>query len=964
MFQIKLFDSYYGASKTLDVAMERFAALQLSPIRPPLLCERIVENHHRLYLDFDSKVEVDMAEKIRAVRDGLISEEVEMYEMICTALKGRLTREGVPEVKQRVIGCYKPERIMLKINPTTKAKSKWKKRSLRFYCPDVVVSKATNKDIADELNRIIQHQIVERGWQDCFPESNMDLSIYSANSPMLILGSCKNSSIDPVKLRRMPDADSMAAEETDYLINIVHVPDQHRLEDRVGLGPAAKKQRTAAPSPMAPYSTYSTLTEDVKDAIKEVVARVLKPDVVVDSKPKGDSIIITLNEWYCPQKQRNHSSNRQYAFINSKGLTFKCHDDDCKGEYNHLPLAELPLLIQNLFRPAPAGLPSSAQSAFDDFLSDSDSDSNSDSDEPPANSMFLALNEKVKCDLGRTWALAPSTVFKNTKDKTMWVQPDHYDCFYGEENQTHATKGACGIVTDMAKCTVGVKCPTHGLTQREHWKPILEHVHIGLLHVQMDHNHSVEVKDTDLSTLIESALSLAHQQGLKVDLASGSFQVPVEGKPLVYAQGPEFKAWIRKNLDGDPRLNADNTRCRRLEETFSNACDSRVPELERDMNLIAFQNGILDLQDLHFVLYEDIDVADYGGKAARHYIDGPLDLSNLTTSALDGILDYQLKNRTDASGVPYDAAEIKDWILALFGRLLFPVNSRDKFEIVPVVYGMSGTGKSSLGTMVRAFFAKGRRGTITHTMEEKFGIEALSGKEVMITLETPDNIDKLLPKATFQSLASGESISVAAKHKVANTDFDWDIPMIFFANHMLAYKDAGGMSAARRIAGIMFDRYLPEEQQDDRVKDNLQAELPAALYKCVEAYIRLIVNREDQTKAFWGTCPKYFKDQLVDTVESTNGFLAWLKSGEEVTGIVPSQADWVLWDDVLKPHIERSCPRRLMPPHLSSRMSEFGMMGWHCERKTHCKICGSVGGVRCCGVVKTKRTLMFGCKLV
>ena len=101
------------------------------------------------------------------------------------------------------------------------------------------------------------------------------------------------------------------------------------------------------------------------------------------------------------------------------------------------------------------------------------------------------------------------------------------------------------------------------------------------------------------------------------------------------------------------------------------------------------------------------------------------------------------------------------------------------------------------------------------------------------------------------------------------------------------------------------------------------------------------------------------------TVETTNPFLTWLHSGEDVTGLCNDPTSILLWEEEFKRHIMNVCPITCRPKgKLESTAAEYGMMGWRCERKMICLQCRAIGGVRCCGKNKAKRILIFGCKIL
>lgn len=685
----------------------------------------------------------------------------------------------------------------------------------------------------------------------------------------------------------------------------------------------------------------------MESAVAALVNETCGAEVVKEVKVIEDLIVVGLTLKFCPNVDREHSSNHQYAIINKQGLVFKCHAPNCASvEYKKRPLAGLPKIIRK---------------HWEKNLS-STSLTNTTTPEVE-NQLFRHLNNTFNNGEMVEWTQAPTELYKHQNDSTLWVQPESKDCLVDTEN-AHMNRGVCGVVTNTSKCSVCVRCPMHGTVERPDLKPILEHVHLGLIEVKAE---ITKKKDTDLAALIADMFQIAEAAHLRIGVHDGMMYSPVKDKPSVFKPLLEFRDWIRENLMDDPRLLADPLRIEKLEKSLENACYSGVPILKWNNDLIGFRNGILCLSTNEFIAFGSEKAEELRHQVCRHYIDEVLDLDNLETSAFDTIFEYQFKGMTDDEDKEYDLDELRTWTLALFGRLFFDVGQRDDLEITPVIYGVAGSGKSSIGEMVQAFFPKSRIGSIGASFEAKFGLEGLLNKDVILSMETPQNIHELLDKTSFQSMTTGESISAARKNKLAITK-DWKTPLIFFANQMLSFFDAGGASVARRIASIRFERALDFDNQDLTLKHKLKkTELPAALYKSVEAYNRLIANRSDVSRGFWSICPKYFRDQLNANLETTNPFLAWLKAPQSENGIIKDKHAFVLWDEI-KSYIDSECPVNSKPKKMSTKTAEFSMMGWRPDRKMicGCRKIGKSNSPTCqeCGEPFLKKVVIYGCRLV
>jgi hypothetical protein len=199
------------------------------------------------------------------------------------------------------------------------------------------------------------------------------------------------------------------------------------------------------------------------------------------------------------------------------------------------------------------------------------------------------------------------------------------------------------------------------------------------------------------------------------------------------------------------------------------------------------------------------------------------------------------------------------------GRLCFEVNELDGWQVIPFLKGIARSGKSTLITKVaRKFYECEDVATLSNNIEKKFGLQSIYKGFMFISPEIKGDLQ--LEQAEFQSLVSGEDVSVARKNETA-LSFQWKTPGILGGNEVPNWKDNSG-SVLRRLATWNFGRQVMDA--DPHLDVKLEAEIPAILCKCLRAYLDYSNKYSDQD--IWNVLPKYFKD-IRGTHRLENGIL-------------------------------------------------------------------------------------------
>ncbi len=159
------------------------------------------------------------------------------------------------------------------------------------------------------------------------------------------------------------------------------------------------------------------------------------------------------------------------------------------------------------------------------------------------------------------------------------------------------------------------------------------------------------------------------------------------------------------------------------------------------------------------------------------------DWYQIPTPNLQHIMDYQFNEERDYK-------EICKWFYVFIGRLLYYIGELDEWQVIGFLKGVAGTGKGTVLTkVIKGFYESDDVGILSNDGEVQFGLSAFADKLLFIAPEI--KADLSLPQATFQSIVSGEDVSISQKHKTARPTL-WILPGIWAGNERMGYQDNRG----------------------------------------------------------------------------------------------------------------------------------------------------------------------------
>ena len=314
---------------------------------------------------------------------------------------------------------------------------------------------------------------------------------------------------------------------------------------------------------------------------------------------------------------------------------------------------------------------------------------------------------------------------------------------------------------------------------------------------------------------------------------------------------------------------------REVIDNISKCVDGQFPEINKRRHVWSFKNGVFvgkewmpdkGIYECRFYSYESdkFKCLDPSIIACKYFDQQFDDFSHIErwqdipTPFFDSVLKYQKFED-----------EVCDWAYVMGGRLCYDVGELDAWQVIPFFKGIARSGKSTLITKVfKKFYENEDVGTLSNNIEKKFGLSAIKDGFMFIAPEVKG--DLALEQAEFQSMVSGEDVSIAVKNKTAMS-FEWKVPGILGGNEGPNWKDNSG-SVLRRILTWNFSKQVKDA--DPQLDEKLNAELPIILLKCIRGY--LDYSNKYKNKDIWRVVPEYFhkiQKQVAMVASSLHNFL-------------------------------------------------------------------------------------------
>ncbi len=426
---------------------------------------------------------------------------------------------------------------------------------------------------------------------------------------------------------------------------------------------------------------------------------------------------------------------------------------------------------------------------------------------------------------------------------------------------------------------------------------------------------------------------------------------PRDNHPFWYESWMSYKEFLNKLFETSREFHQHSRRFKEMMSYLENYDTSDFPDVRSSKRYVAFRNGVFDLETTKFYdLDETEDNIPYN-TVCRHFFDFEFEQSrsesNLETPFFDKIVKHQLHS-----------PEVYTMLLAMIGRLQYEVGEMDAWGVMPFILGSAQLGKSTIFNIILKMFGRASTGVISSTQEQVFGLMGLYNKEVIVAPDIPHKMNTVLDCAVFQSMVTGDDVSVASKHLEA-TSVKWHTPMIWGGNLIPTYTDVGG-GAIRRFCLFKFETDI--EKVDGSLESKIiKTELGNLFVKCVLAY-RDLARRHGSDK-FFDFAGEYFRESANDVLNAMNPLAAWLDTGfeENRTGSGVSTYPTYIEGNVepvlnvkkeFEAYMRYKCPGvKYSWPLL---VSAFKAKGYYTKSVNLCKSCKKLALSGCCDFYSQK----------
>lgn len=308
---------------------------------------------------------------------------------------------------------------------------------------------------------------------------------------------------------------------------------------------------------------------------------------------------------------------------------------------------------------------------------------------------------------------------------------------------------------------------------------------------------------------------------------------------------------------------------------LTDCLDMEFPELKVCRRVWSFNDGTYDATDDSFRLYgqyvddQVVSCKIIKNSFAPSYFNGP----PIPGTPLKALEDLGTPNFDSIFAPQQWGSDMILWMFVFIGRLFYEVNERDSWQVIPFLKGVAGTGKSTVIKVVQRLYSARDVGVISNNIEKQFGLSTIFNKKIFIIPEMKG--DFALDVASFQSMVTGEDLSMAVKHESPCVG-RWSVPGIMAGNESPNWQDKSG-SISRRVVVLDFPNKVPAETSDPNLLRNIvETELPSIVRKASLAYRWAVDNFGNAD--IWTALPPRIREERRKLQYSTNPLYAFVNS--------------------------------------------------------------------------------------
>ena len=349
-----------------------------------------------------------------------------------------------------------------------------------------------------------------------------------------------------------------------------------------------------------------------------------------------------------------------------------------------------------------------------------------------------------------------------------------------------------------------------------------------------------------------------------------------------------------------------------------NCEDEQIPDLKRDRAITAWRNGLWFAEYAAFYPYTRGRLPPQ--VCACQFIDQEFD----NTDYGDDFMNIPCVIKKILGDQSFTTEEQSFILGVAFGRLIFEPGKYDKWEIIPFLWGLAGTGKSSCIDACMKLFHKQDVSAVSASFEKQFGLQNLYNKLMWVAHDVRKNFP--MDAADLQTMTSQDDMSVAIKFGNA-VSLKWLVSAIIAGNEIpRAWIDALG-NLKRRILLIDFPNKVG---RDNQIKVDLENQ--RSLFYRLVTYAYHYWQRKCGAKNIWDYAPERFLKAQNLISHHENPIEMFLDSTD--IEITKSSADYVR-ESSLQEHFKKWCGSWGHRHKLNSLELKRFLVQSRCEPQVH-----------------------------
>ena len=199
-------------------------------------------------------------------------------------------------------------------------------------------------------------------------------------------------------------------------------------------------------------------------------------------------------------------------------------------------------------------------------------------------------------------------------------------------------------------------------------------------------------------------------------------------------------------------------------------------------------------------------------------------------------------------------------------------------QVAFIFYGEGANGKSTLLDVITELLGKHSVSSVSmDRIKEPFSVVRMDGKLANIVEETPTKVDA----EAFKAIVGGGTVGAARKHM---DEYELKVKArLFFACNDYPYFKDNSEGLRRRLVILPFNKYIPPEERNTNIKNELFAEMPGILNFALKGYERFISQGKKFTKV------QAVEDTVADYMQETDSVTSWAERKVKYTGQITNK---------------------------------------------------------------------------